>query len=393
MFYHNFKYSLKTLLANKSLLFWTFLFPILMGGLFKLAFQDIENNEVLKEFNVGIINSVEYQNNDMFKTAFNVLSSGGEDKLFNIRFIDNKNEADNLLDEEEIAGYLTFTGNDVKITVKKSGVNETVLHEVIDEIKNKKKTIETLANIEIEKEIASGNTDINHEEIYAKASLDATNSFESIKNISRDNLSYTMIEYYTLIAMTCLYGGIISMFIINYRLPNMCSVGKRVGVSPINKGKMLLGSLFASFIIQLVGVILLFLFTAFILNVDYGTKLPLIILLAFIGSFSGLCLGVFVATIFKTNENAKTGILIAITMAFCFLSGMMGITMKYIIDKNIPILNIINPANMITDGLYSLYYYDTLDRYVFNIVSLLVFSFLMLLLSYKELRRQKYDSI
>ena len=80
-------------------------------------------------------------------------------------------------------------------------------------------------------------------------------------------------------------------------------------------------------------------------------------------------------------------------MLGCFLSGMMGITMKYIIDKNIPIINKLNPANMITDGLYSLYYYETLDRYIFNVVSLLIFAFTLIVVSYISLRRQKYDSI
>ena len=51
----------------------------------------------------------------------------------------------------------------------------------------------------------------------------------------------------------------------------------------------------------------------------------------------------------------------------CFLAGMMGVTMKYVIDKNVPIINKLNPANMITDGFYSLYYYDTLDRYIFDL--------------------------
>ena len=95
----------------------------------------------------------------------------------------------------------------------------------------------------------------------------------------------------------------------------------------------------------------------------------------------------------KSSEDAKSGIIIAITMAGCFLAGMMGITMKYIIDKNIPILNKINPASMITDGFYSLYYYDTLDRFWFNIISLVIFSAIMIILSYISLRRQKYDSI
>ena len=80
-------------------------------------------------------------------------------------------------------------------------------------------------------------------------------------------------------------------------------------------------------------------------------------------------------------------------MAGCFLSGMMGITMKYVIDKNVPILNKLNPASMITDGFYSLYYYDTLDRFYFNIASLLIFALIMLLISMFSLRRQKYDSI
>ena len=104
-------------------------------------------------------------------------------------------------------------------------------------------------------------------------------------------------------------------------------------------------------------------------------------------------MGVVVGIVFKTNENAKTGILIATTMVGCFLSGMMGVTMKYIVDKNVPILNKINPANMITDGFYSLYYYDTLDRFYFNLISLLVFSGIMITISYISLRRQKYDSI
>ena len=41
----------------------------------------------------------------------------------------------------------------------------------------------------------------------------------------------------------------------------------------------------------------------------------------------------------------------------------------------------------------SLYYYDTLDRFYFNLGSLLVFSCIMILVSYISLRRQKYDSI
>ena len=202
-----------------------------------------------------------------------------------------------------------------------------------------------------------------------------------------------MIEFYTLIAMTCLYGGMLSMVSINQTLANMSNKGKRMAVSPTKKGTIILSSLLASFITQLIGLAILFVYTLFVLKVDYGNNFGLIMLLAVIGTFAGLSLGTFVGTIFKTNENTKTGILIAFTMLGCFLSGMMGITMKYIVDKNVPIINKINPASMITDGFYSLYYYNTLDRYWTNIISLLIFAFILIAISLFSLRRQKYDSI
>ena len=202
-----------------------------------------------------------------------------------------------------------------------------------------------------------------------------------------------MIEFYTLIAMTCLYGGMLSMVSINQTLANMSNKGKRIAVSPMKKSTIIFSSLLASYIAQLVGLAILFVFTLFILKVDYGDYTSLVVLLAMIGSLAGLTLGTFIGTVCKTNEKVKTGILVALTMFWCYLSGLMGITMKYIVDKNFPAINQINPASRITDGFYSLYYYDTFDRYWSDIKSLLIFAFVLMLISFFSLRRQKYDSI
>lgn len=78
-------------------------------------------------------------------------------------------------------------------------------------------------------------------------------------------------------------------------------------------------------------------------------------------------------------------------MFFSVLSGMMGVTLKYIIDKNMPIVNLINPNNLITDGFYALYYYNTFDRYVRDICFLGIFIFVCLLISFIALRREQYD--
>ncbi len=387
MFYHNFKYSLKILLKNKSLIFWTFAFPILLGTLFNMAFSNIEKSEKLSIIDIAIINSDEFDNDKIFKETMQTLSDdNNKNKIFNITYTDIS-KAKKMLLNEEITGYLKFNENNIDIIVNSSGINETILRSIVDEIEREKEVINTL----VKKETEKGN--IDYTAIYNKIALLLNNSNATLKDISNKNLSYTMIEYYTLVAMAVLYGALISMNVVNYKLANMNSVGKRTAVSKVGKGKLLLGSLLASYIVQMLSLLILLVYTIFVLKVDYGSDIMHVILLIAIGSLASLTLGLGVSTMLKTNENAKTGILIAITMLWSTLSGMMGITTKYVIDKNIPILNILNPANMITDAFYSLYYYDTLNRFYSNIISLLVFSLIMIIISYESLRRQKYDSI
>lgn len=392
MFLHNFKYSLKTLLRNKALIFWTFAFPIILGTLFNLAFSDIENKETLDIIDIAIINNEEFKNDAYFTESFKALSTKSKDQLFNTKYT-NLSTAKNLLKENKITGYLLFENNEVKITVNDKGYNETILRFVVDEISSQKEMLETITSKEITDSYKAGNLNVDYEKIYQDTLNLINDTSPKLNNISNSNLSYTMIEYYTLLAMACLYGAIISMFITNKKLANMSSAGKRTSISPAHKRTLLLGSFLASYLVQLLGIIILYLYTIFVIKVDYGNNIFLVFLLLMTGSFAGLSLGIAIATVLKSNENAKMGILISLTMFFSFLSGMMGITMKYVIDSNIPLLNKINPAAMITDGFYSLYYYDTLDRFYFNIISLLLFSVILLFISYQGLRREKYDSI
>ena len=389
MFLHNLKYSLKTLFRSKALIFWTFAFPIILGTFFKMAFSDIENSEKLDIIDIAIVDNNNFNNDIVFKNTFKELSDkNSENYMFNVKYT-TLDECKKLLEEEKVSAYILFNDDDINVSVNKSGINETVTKYVIDEVQSKKVI---LTNI-ITKELESNNYMVNYEEIVSLANNIMNNSKAKFKDISRSNLSYTMIEFYTLIAMSCLYGSMLSMYIINYILPNMNSVGKRISVSGIKKLSLLISSLISSYIVQVVGIFILFIYTIFVLKVDYGNNIDKVILLMLTGSFAGLSLGVLVSSLIKTNENAKTGILVGITMLMCFMSGMMGITMKYIIDKNVRVLNLINPASMITDGFYSLYYYDTFNRYYFNVISLLIFSVIMLLISYSSLRRQRYDSI
>lgn len=394
MFWHNFKYTFLTLIKNKMLIFWTFAFPIILGIFFNMAFSNIENSEKLQVFDIAIIETDEFKNNNYLKEAFKSLSSDDETKLFNILYI-NLDEANKLLENKDITGYIYFRDT-AKIVVNQSDINETILKTVVDEVLEQELIMKNLMAINIEKEIKNNPEVLNNiNELKIKVYNDVLNLInineDNIKDISKNNMSYTMIEYYSLIAMACLYGGIIGMWAINKCLANMGNVGKRISVAPTKKSIIIFSSALSGYIIELIGLLLLFLFTIFVIKVDYGANLPLVIILAIIGSFTGLSLGIMLASALKSSEDLKIGLIISITMLGCFLSGMMGITMKYIVDTNMPIINKINPASLITDSFYSLYYYNTYTRYIENIISLIIISIIFISISIYSLRRTSYD--
>lgn len=393
MFIHNFKYTLKTLLKKKSLVFWTLIFPLVLGTFFNMAFSDIEKDDKLNVFNIAIVNNDSYKNNEIYVNTFKELSNKkNKNYLFKIKYVIEE-KAKELLTDKKIEGYLVLKNNKPKIVVHESGINQTILKYTVEEITSTENMIKNLTKEEVKKELQKGNYNIDYKTLNNRITEYLSNNEIRFNNLSNSNLSMIVIEFYTLIAMACLYGGIISMTIIDDVLPNISAKGKRVAVSKTKKSVLILSGLLSGYIIQFIGTILLFLYTLFVLKIDFGDNLLLVLLIALVGNLAGLSVGIFTSTIFKTNENLKIGIIIGFSMIGSFLSGMMGMKMKYVIDTNIGFINKVNPVSMITDGLYSLYYCTGYSRYTFNIVSLLVFSLILIGISFIVLRRQKYDSI
>ena len=391
MFIHNLKYTIKTLFKNKVLIFWTFAFPIVLGLFFNMAFSNIEKDEKLQVFDIAVVNNNAFQKEKIYQDALKKLEHG-KDKLFNIKYVSQK-KANKLLNNSDIKGYIIFENDKPEVVIKENGTYQTIIKFVITEINQNKIMIENLSKKEVEDEIVNGNVSIDQEKIVDNILNKIKSEKVEFKNISNSNLSYMQIEYYTLIAMACMYGGMLGLTAINNSLANMSSRGKRISVSPNKKSVIVLSSAIGSYIVSLVGLVLLLVFLKLILKVDFGNNAFLVILLSLVGNLAGISLGVLIASIFRVSEGAKTGITIAITMFLSVLSGMMGVTLKYVIDKNIPVVNLINPNNLITDGFYSLYYYDTLSRYFRDISYLLIFIIICLTISFISLRREKYDSI
>lgn len=304
MFIHNLKYTVKILFKNKVLIFWMFAFPIILGIFFHMAFENIEKDEALQVFDIAVIDNKEYQNQTIYQETFKELSDKkNKNQLFHIHYV-NKKEANQLLEDNEIEGYVLFNKQEPQIVIKENGMEQTILQFVMDEIKQNKRMIEDLTKKQIEDEIQQGNYNFNVQQIVHDILQKLNNQEVSLKDTSSSHLSYMQIEYYTLIAMACMYGGMLGLTAINNQLANMSAKGKRVSVSPNKKGILVLSSALGSYLVSLVGLAILLIFLKFGLNVEFGSQWFYIIILSLVGDLAGISMGIFIASVFRVSEQA-----------------------------------------------------------------------------------------
>ena len=415
MFLHNLKYNFKILTHNKPLLFWNFIFIIAMSIFFRLTFSNVYNTETFSTLNVAVIKNDEYQKDQYFSHVISKLEKtnlGGStidsekdttnsQKLLQISYVNTVKEADALLENKQVIGTIEIKNLQPILKFKSTGIRETILKKIIEELLDKRTIFNNLLSEiqpqitqQIKQSIKNPNK-VDYKQIESQITQQIDQSINSkIKELNQNILSfnsifskkldYTIIEYFTLIAMSCFSSAYFSIFLISSILANMSEHGKRT---------LVLSSMLSAFITHLILLCLIFSFNIFILKVDYGQNLPEIIFISILGSIAGISFGLLIGSLIKTSYEIKINLTTFFQLFCCFLSGMMGPSIKYLVDTNFPLINHLNPANMIVDGLYSLQIYDNLNRYNFNIISLILFSAFCLIISVIVIRKQKYAQL
>lgn len=380
MFFHNYIYRLKCIIRDKQMVFWTFLFPILLATLFNLAFSNLSSVDKFNEIEIGIVNNDEYNKNEAFKEAITSVSISDSKDLFNINYT-SMEEGEKLLNDGEIEGYI-YLDDGIKLVVRESGLNQTVIKGFLDDFKQTSSTMVT---------IISKNPDAVENGLMNSIS----NRTDYLKEVAASSsaLDYSVTYFYALIGMTCLFGGFWGLNEVIAIQANQSLHGARINMAPTHKLKVFLSSMVAATTVQLVEITLLLAYLILILKVSFGNQLGYIALTSIVGTITGVTFGTFIASVIKKGEGIKVAILIVCTNLMSFLSGMMYDKMKYIISANIPILGYLNPANLISDCFYSLYYYNNHTQFFKNISFLCGFIVFFSMMTYLVLRRQKYASI
>ena len=372
---------LKCLIKNKENIFWTFLFPIILATLFSMAFSNLYSSESFHTIKIALVDNEDYLYNKEFQEALtNATSdSGKKTKLFDVTNC-NLKEANSLLDSDKIIGYI-LPGDNMELIAKTSGLNQTITKSFLESYTQRLNTLQTIVNAQPQS-YPQLMKDIGKQSAYIE---------EAPMNDHPPNT--TLNYYYALLAMASLFGCYWGLNEIINIQGDLSWKGARINVSPIHKIKLLLCNMAAAFTVHFTGVLFLLSYLTFVLKIDFGDDIGYVILTCLTSCLLGISLGAMVSSIIKKNASFKSSILAALVMFCSFLAGLMMVQMKYIVATKAPFLQYINPAHIITDAFYSLYYYDTFERFFMNIGLMIGYTLLFSLVTYLVVRRKKYASL
>ena len=437
MFSRNILYEIRLNTRTKEVLIWMVLFPILLGVFYKLAFGNLG-----KEMNAIPVAVVENTEDKMFhmmykkvdestggmldavycpeEEAYEKLSNGEVAGIIVIDPVDGDAQTtsgdtaliaeifgadwDKRTDFSDISEMLkgalpsgtdwssvtdklkeTYVG-ETKITLKirKNGSEQSTLKNYIESFVGMKKMARDLWD-------SSGKGEGNN----AIEGIDQIMSGSTITSVplTKGNRDPFAMYMYNLIAMVSIFGTLAAMHISINSQANLSAIGMRRSCAGTPKSMIVLPGLIGTCITHSGCVLISITFLKFVLGVDFGDKLTLVYFTGICGAVMGVSLGFFVGSIGRLSEGAKTGIMMAVNMSLCFMSGMMIDSIRAIFAMKMPIINHLNPVAVICDALYYLNMDADLHRYLWKLLSMGIFTLAFIILGILMTRRQKYASL
>lgn len=382
MFWHLYYYRLKIQLKDKVLLFWSLVFPLLLGLFFTAAFSNLDTIDLVKQIPVGITTKEQTpsQDTDLFMNTLNEIKNNDQNMF--IPVVLSKEKAEKQLLNESIAGYYTLSQDDVSLTVSKQTIQQNVLEAFMNRFLQGKTTLTTL-----EKEnpalLASSITE----------KIGKTTNYISVNQATASKGSQKSFYFFTLIGMSCMFGMFWGITNANDEQANQSANGIRLSMTPKNKLFIVLTNLSSSFTIFIAEIFFILGFFHFIYNVDFGTRWLLILLTCALTALTALSLGVLFGNVLKVPLNQKISLAVTFQMTCSFLAGMMSPDIKLLVNQYLPWLNAINPVNLVSEALYKLYYYQNIDSFYNNLISLGILTTIFITVSVIYERRVQYVSL
>lgn len=429
------KYHISLNLREKTMVFWTLAFPLLLGLFFFFGLGGIDDSEQFSAIPVAVLQEGQQSEDAVSKAASvdsdSVDADGNMDRqeLFS-EFLDgisgdlidpvydlSETEAMQALEDGDVVGVFDNRGDSPQLTLGASGLSESILKALLDgflqqvniaediqddlenELKDASEAVEAAATPQEAAEAAQTlqeTADSVSERMETLADSVKGEQAEYIRDVSlggRDVSSITP-YYFALVAMACLYMCFLGETAARRTQANISEIGKRLSVSPTPRLRVVISNGISAYVIALINMaIVMFFLIEVVHGLDISMHPGYAVATCMMGCLIGVTFGILIESIGKWSQNMKSAILIGSSIFCAFLAGLMISSIKDIIEKHMPIVNRINPAALIADSFYCICVYDDMSRLAMNLGIMGIMSAAFLIGSWMLTRRVRYDSL
>lgn len=329
--------------------FWTLLYPLLLSTLFILTTSNI-TGDGMEDIPVGI--TEEHQ----------LTSTLDEIEILEVTET-TESEALSLMEDDELSGFIN---EENELLVTESGINQTILESVLNEIN----------------------------QVYESGIPFENFSFDNNFIVETDaDREPQVVLFYSLIAMMVFYTMFSSIEFITTVQPNLSAMGARFQAGPYSKIKLLLASAAGALVLGLLTNFIIITFLMIFYEGPLFSEFPATILLLIVGNITGIGIGFAVGLVPKINANFKTFVGLIFLLALTFSAGMIGPAVRVLVNEHLPMLNSLNPVARLTDTLFKINLMDNFDDYMMTLGILIGIAVVMFMLTLFALRRKQYDSL
>lgn len=195
------------------------------------------------------------------------------------------------------------------------------------------------------------------------------------------------IDYYgiTMTTLIILYAAMTAGY--GIKQEQTLKTGNRMKVSPVKKGEVFVGKVLGSWTITVIQILVVLIFSKYIIKVDWGNNLGVVSLILFSEILMAVSIGTIVALTIK-SEGAMVGVLNLIIPVMVFLGG--GYVPLDQFKSNIMIaLSKFSPITWINEAILNVVYVDNFDKVMPAILINLGVTLVLLVISSVAFRKEE----
>ncbi len=386
--------AIAVLARKRELLIWALAFPLILSTMFMIMFANLDDATSFDPVPTAVVCDDNYDNAPEFASIVEQLGTPGTDQLLDVQSYSNADEATEALANDEVVGIISVSakGTPQLIVPPDAGglgveqIGRTILNTVVDTYVRDANLLATIA--------ADDPTALTDPARISNAF--AGGKFTEQVSLTHAAPAQSVRYYYALLGMAALFCGHVGMLAICEMQPNLSALGARRALGATSRGKTLTATLAASWTISFICLMAAFLYIRFVGGIDFAGREGACIAGIAIAALFATAFGTFLGSLPKIGLGIKAGVLTGITCFLSLFAGLYGEPCMELADsiaRSYPALAALNPAKVVTDLFYSLYYYDSFLPFAQKAGILLAMAAVLFAGSALFVRRQRYASL